>query len=106
MSRAICLKSASSQFCILLHSLQRWNRGHKARGQGHKKNLRPRTALPRTDTLEAKDKDTSASALQEKKSSQKFFRQSPEKKFFFQALHKTLTIQKLVLPSSQGQANF
>ena len=36
---------------------QRWSRGHKAHGQGHKKNLRPRprTAFPRTDTLEAKD---------------------------------------------------
>ena len=37
--------------------LQRWSRGHKARGQGHtKKNPRPkpRTALPRTDPLEAK----------------------------------------------------
>ena len=32
------------------------------------------TALPRTDPLEAKAKDTSASALQKKRSSQKFFR--------------------------------
>ena len=32
---------------------------HKARGQGHEKNLRPRpsTALPRTDPLEAKDRN-------------------------------------------------
>ena len=39
--------------------LQRWSRGHKARGQGHKKNPRPRprTAFPRTDTLEAKDRN-------------------------------------------------
>ena len=68
-------------------------------------------------------KDTSASALQKKKrSSQKFFRRSPQKKssqkFFkrspqknlfqkiFQALHKILTIQKIVLSSSRGQANF
>ena len=38
---------------------QRWSRGHKARGQGkgHKKNPRPRTAFPRTDTLEAKDRN-------------------------------------------------
>ena len=40
---------------------QRWSRGHKARdqGQGHNKNLRPRprTAFPRTDTLEAKDRN-------------------------------------------------
>ena len=118
---------------------QRWNRGHKARGQGqgqgHKKNPRPRprTAFPRTDTLEAKDRNArgqgqgprtqSASALQKKRSSQKFFRRSPKKKrssqkFFkrsplknvfqkiFQALHKILTFQKIVLSSSRGQANF
>ena len=38
---------------------QRWSRGHKARGQGqgHKKSPRPRTAFPRTDTLEAKDRN-------------------------------------------------
>ena len=56
-------------------------------------------------------KDTSASALQKKKkrSSQKFFRRSPQKNVFqkiFQALRKILTIQKIVLSSSQGQANF
>ena len=40
---------------------QTWSRGHKARGQGqgHKKNPRPRprTAFPRTDPLEAKDRN-------------------------------------------------
>ena len=38
---------------------QRWSRGHKARGQGqeHKQNPRPRTAFPRTDPLEAKDRN-------------------------------------------------
>ena len=56
---------------------QRWSRGHKARGQGHKNNPRPRprTAFPRTDTLEAKDRNArgqgprtqSASALRKKK---------------------------------------
>ena len=54
-------------------------------------------------------KDTSASVLQKKRSSQKFFRQSPQKKVSqksFQALHKILTIQKIVLSSSRGQANF
>ena len=50
------------------------SRGHNARGQGqgHKKNPRPRIALPRTDPLEAKErnasrpktKDTGASVLQ------------------------------------------
>ena len=100
--------------------LQRWSRGHKARGQGqgHKKNPRPRprTAFPRTDTLEAKDRNargqgprTQALVLSKKKSSQKFFKRSPQKNVFqkiFQALHKILTIQKIVLSSSRGQANF
>ena len=101
---------------------QRWSRGHKARGQGHKKNPRPRprTAFPRTDTLEAKDRNargqgqgprTQAQVLSKKKkrSSQKFFKQSPQKNVFqriFQALHKILTIQKIVLSSGRGQANF
>ena len=40
-------------------SHQRWSRGHKVRGQGHKKNPRPRprTAFPRTEPLEAKDRN-------------------------------------------------
>ena len=101
--------------CIVL---QRWSRGHKVRGQGHKKNPRPRprTAFPRTDTLEAKDRNArgqgqgprtqSASALQKKKkrSSQKFFKRSPLKNVsqkIFQALHKILTFQKIVLSSSK-----
>ena len=44
-----------------------------------------------------------------KRSSQKFFKRSPQKNVFqknFQALHKILTIQKIVLSSSRGQANF
>ena len=102
---------------------QRWSRGHKARGQGqgHKINPRPRprTAFPRTDTLEAKDRNargqgqgptTQAQVLSKKKrSSQKFFKRSPQKNVFqkiFQALHRILTIQKIVLSSSRGQANF
>ena len=40
---------------------QSWSRGHKARGQGqgHQKNPRPRprTAFPRTEPLEAKDRN-------------------------------------------------
>ena len=44
-----------------IHYDQRWSRGNKARGQGqgHKKNSRPRprTAFPRTDPLEAKDRN-------------------------------------------------
>ena len=70
-----------------------------SRGQGQECS-RPRT------------KDTSASAFQpknKKRSSQKFFKRSPQKNAFqkiFQALHKILTIQKIVLSSSRGQANF
>ena len=69
-----------------------------SRGQGQECS-RPR---PRT-------KDTSASAIQKKRSSQKFFKRSPQKNVFqkiFQALHKILTIQKILLSSSRGQANF
>ena len=91
---------------------------------------RPRTAFPRTDTLEAKDRNargprTQALVLSKKKkkrSSQKFFRRSQKKKVFtkiFQAIStkkrfpknfssapQNLTIQKIVLSSSRGQANF
>ena len=44
-----------------------------------------------------------------KRSSQKFFKRSPQTNVFqkiFQALHKILTIQKIVLSSSRGQASF
>ena len=83
---------SGSGITIRYGTYQRWSRGHKARGQGqghkkirgqgqgHKKNPRPRprTAFPRTDTLEATDrnargqgqgtiKNTSASALRKKK---------------------------------------
>ena len=107
---------------------QRWSRGHKARGQGqgqeHKKNPRPkprpRTAFPRTDTLEAKDRNargqgqaprTQAQVLSKtkKKVFTKIFQVISTKKRFpkiFQPLHKILTIQKIVLSSSRGQANF
>ena len=74
----------------LRHNEQRWSRGHKARGQGHKKNPRPRTAFPRTDSFEAKDRNargqgqgprTQALVLsKEKRSLQKFFRRSQKKK--------------------------
>ena len=117
---------------------QRWSRA-RGQGQGHKKNPRPRprTAFPRTEPLEAKDRNargqgqgprTQAQVLSKKKkkglhtnfsgdlqkkkkkrSSQKFFKRYSLKNAFqkiFQALHKILTIQKIVLSSSRGQANF
>ena len=61
---------------------QRCSRGHKARGQGPKKNSRPRprTAFPRTDPLEAKDRNargqgprTQPQAFSKKKGLQKSF---------------------------------
>ena len=70
------------------YSVQRWSREHKARGhkargqgQGHKKNPRPRTGM-----LEAKAKDTSASAIQKKRLHKNFssdlFKKTFSKKFF------------------------
>ena len=103
----------------LLHWLkqQRWSGEHKARGQGqgHKKiqgqgqPFRGQTlSRPRTGMLEAKDQGHKRKCSPKKRSSQKFFKRSPQKNVFkkiFQALHKILTIQKIVLSSSRGQAN-
>ena len=50
-----------------------------------------------------------AISKKKKRISQKLFRRSPQKDVFqkiFQALHKILTIQKIVLSSSRGQVNF
>ena len=59
--------------------------------------------------LEAKDQGHKRKCSPKKKrSSQKFFKRSPQKNVFqkiFQALHKILTIQKIVLSLSRGQAN-
>ena len=76
-----------------LISYQRWSRGRKARGQGqeHKKKnprprSRPRTAFPRTDPLEAKDRNAWRPRTEvqmfskQKRSSRKIFRRS--QKFF------------------------
>ena len=99
------------------------------------KNPRPRTAFPRTDTLEAKDRNargqgprTQARVLSKKKkrSSQKFFRRSQKqkqkKKVFtkiFQAISakkrfpknfssasQNFNNSKILLSSSRGLANF
>ena len=84
---------------------------------------RPRTAFRRTDTLEAKDRNARGQgprtqAKKKKKGLHKNFSGDLQKKTtsdlhentfskkIFQALHKILTIQKLVLSSSRGQANF
>ena len=98
----------------------------KIRGQGQGQPFRGQTLTrPKTGMLEAKDqghkrkyppkkkraftKCFQAISKKKKRSSQKFFKRSPQKNVFqriFQALHKILTIQKIVLSSSRGQANF
>ena len=84
----------------------------KIRGQGQGQPFRGQTlSTPRTGMLEAKanDQGHKRKCSPKKKSAQKFFRRSPLKNIFqkiFQALHKILTIQKIVLSSSRGQANF
>ena len=84
---------------------QRWSRGHKARGQvqGHKKNPRPRprTVFPRTDTLEAKDRNaqgqgqgprTQAQVLSKKKKGlHKNFSSDHHKKTFSKKIFKHST---------------
>ena len=97
------------RFCLYViyywYYCQRWSRKHKARGQGreHKKIRGQGQTFSRPRTT-----DTSASALRKKRSSQKVFRRSPENVFqkIFQALHKLLTTQRIVLSSSRGQGNF
>ena len=74
----------------------------KANDQGHKRKCSPKKKKKKKKVLDF-------SGYLKKKSSQKFFKRSPQKNVFqkiFQALHKILTIQKIVLSSSRGQANF
>ena len=68
----------------------------EAKDQGHKRECSPK-------------KKGLHKNLKKKKSSQKFFKRSPQKNVFqkiFQALHKILTIQKILLSSRRGQADF
>ena len=70
--------------------LQRWSRGHKARGQGqgqgHKKNPRPRprprTAFPRTEPLEAKDRNARGQGQGPRTQAQVFSKKNVFKNFF------------------------
>ena len=99
----------------------------KIRGQGQGQPFRGQTlSRPRTGMLEAKAKDQGhkrkcspkkkkglhknfLSDLQKKKVFTKIFQAISTKKVFqknFQVLHKILTIQKILLSSSRGQANF
>ena len=84
-----------------------------SRGQGQEcSRPRPRTKNTSASALQKKNglhKNFSGNLQKKKRSSQKFFKQSPLKNVFqkmFQALHKILTFQKIVLSSSRGQANF
>ena len=75
----------------------------KAKDQGHKRKCSPKKkkGLHKNFLGDLQKK--------KKRSSQKFFKRSPQKNVFqkiFQALHEILTIQKIVLSSSRGQANF
>ena len=103
-----------------MHFLQRWSQGHKARGQGqgYQKN-------PRTDPLEAKDRNawgqgqgptTQAQVFSKKRSLKFFFRRSPIEEHkkdlrkvsarFLAFSNKILTVQKIVLSSSRRQGDF
>ena len=86
---------------------QRWIRGHKARGQGHKKirgqgqgqPFRGQTlSRPRTGTLEAKDqghkRKCSPKKKKKKRSSQKFFRRSLKKKKVFTKIFQAISTKK------------
>ena len=82
-----------------------------SQGQGQEcSRPRPRTqAQVLSKRKKGPHKIFSGDLQKKKKSSQKFFKRSPQKNRFpkiFQALHKILTIQKILLSSSRGQANF
>ena len=78
----------------------------KAKDQGHKRKCSPKK---KKKTKKRPSKKFFWRSPKKKRSSQKFFKRSLQKNVFqkiFQALHKILTIQKIVLSSSRGQANF
>ena len=89
-------------------TLSRPRTGINARGQGQG----PRTqsqVLSKKKGLHKNFSGDLQNKNKKKRSSQKFFKRSPLKNVFqkiFQALHKILTFQKIVLSSSRGQANF
>ena len=66
-------------------------RGHKARNQsqGHKNNPRPkpRTALPRTDPLEAKNRNIRSQGQVPRTQAQVFSKKKDLQKIFFQAIY-------------------
>ena len=75
----------------------------KAKDQGHKRKCSPKK-INKVYT-----KIFQAISKKKKRSLQKFSKRSPQKNVFqkfFQGLHKILTIKKIVLSLSRGQANF
>ena len=82
-----------------------------ARGQGPRSQAQVLSKKKRSSKIFSGDLKKKKKGLHKNfsRSSQKLFRRSPQKDVFqkiFQALHKILTIQKIVLSSSRGQANF
>ena len=82
---------------------QRWSRGHKARGQGqgHKKNPRPRprTAFPRTEPLEAKDRNARGQGQGPRTQAQAFFKKKKKtsSKKFFLAISNSLAYPEFLI---------
>ena len=115
-----CFAMLVKRFDAGCQSVESRTQGSRPRPRTQKKNPRPRprTAFPRTDTLEAKDRNargqgqgprTQAQVLFKIKSLHKNFSSDLHKKTFskkFFKLHKILTIQKILLSLSRGQANF
>ena len=83
------------------HSLSRPRTGMlEAKDQGHKK---PKCSPKKKKGLLKNFLGDLQKKKKDKRSSQKFFKRSPQKNVFqkiFQALHEILTIQKIVLSSS------
>ena len=78
----------------------------KAKDQGHKRKCSPKK---KKKSLHKNFLGDLQNKKKKKRSSQTLFKRSPQKNVFqkiFQALHKILTIQKILLSSSRGQANF
>ena len=91
------------------------DQGHKAQVLSKKKKKKVFTKIFQAISKKKKglhknfSGDLQKKKKKKKRSSQKFFKRSPLKNVFqiiFQALHKILTFQKIVLSSSRGQANF
>ena len=76
----------------------------KAKDQRHKRKCSPKKKKSSLQKYFRRSQKN-----EKKRSSQNFFRRPPQQNIFqkiFQALHKILTIQEIVLSSSRGQANF